>query len=334
MHRRTLTSFVTIAVVASTIFLTYRVAQAITLVPPTLEFGVDKGQVLKTAVKVYNEGTSVLTLFTSTANFKAADENGTPSFDDKNTTLDLAGWIGVTKGPITLQPGDRLEVPVTITVPADAEPGSHTAALFFGNQPPAAKGGSVVIESKVGTLILLRVNGDIREAASVAAFTVDGKKTLTHPPVNFSLRIANDGNVHIRPTGVVTIRNMLGGVSATLPINLAEGAVLPASIRHFMMTWKPDADRGSGFFQQLSSEAHNFGLGTYTAEADITYGQSKQNLIVSAKFTIFPWRLLTVLALGLILAILILVWAVKAYNRMIINRAEAQTGKTPRGQIK
>ncbi|MBI3572415.1 hypothetical protein HY091_02705 [Candidatus Kaiserbacteria bacterium] len=178
------------------------------------------------------------------------------------------------------------------------------------------------------------MNGDIREAASVAAFTVDGKKTLTHPPVNFSLRISDDGNVHIRPTGVVTIRNMLGGVSATLPINPAEGAVLPGSIRHFTMTWKPDADRGPNFFQQLSSETHNFGLGTYTAEADITYGQSKQNLIVSAKFTIFPWRLLTVLALGLILAILILVWAVKAYNRMIINRAEAQTGKTPRGQIK
>lgn len=300
-------------------------ARAITLVPPTLEFSANPGDTLKTQIKLFNESTGPITLFTSTANFTAGDETGTPKFDDVHADVDLAGWFTIPAGPLTLQANDRSVVDVTINVPKNADPGGHYAAVFFGNQPEnkAAGGGTVNISSKVGTLVLVRVAGDIREAASIKEFTAGGAKTMTRRPVIFNLRLHNDGNVHLRPTGSITIRNMMGGVAATLQINPDEGAVLPASTRHFSAQWNAEgqAERGN-FFREIKDEFRNFGFGTYTAEANIAFGQSKQNLIATAKFTIFPWHALLVIVIGIVALVFLITWLVTAYNRMIISRAQ------------
>lgn len=306
--------------------------KALTLVPPTLEFTANAGETKQTSIKIYNEGTSPVVVYTSAENFTAADENGTPNFIDTKDVTDLASWITVTPGPISMPAGDRLEIPVTIKVPTTADPGSHMAAVFFANQPGNPAPGTVAIQSKVGTLILLRVNGDIREAASVTEFTVDGKKMLSHRPVNFLLRISNTGNVHLRPTGTITIRNMIGGTATTVQINPNDGAVLPDSIRKFTTSWSKDGDiTAKNFFQQVAAEFQNFGLGTYTAQASISYGQTNQTLLATTKFTIFPWHLLLVICLGLIIIIFLFIWLVRSYNRMIIRRAEENIERRSHG---
>lgn len=307
-------------------------AQALTLVPPTLEFTANAGETKNTSVKIYNEGASPIVVYTSAENFTAADENGTPSFKEQKDVTDLASWIATTPGPISLPAGGRLEVPVTIKVPATADPGSHTAAVFFANQPGTPAPGTVAIQSKVGTLILLQVNGDIRAAAEIAEFKVDGQKTRPHRPVDFLLRVANSGNVHLRPEGTITIRNMIGGTATTLQINANQGAVLPNSIRKFTATWAKDGDGTTGnFFQEIGNEYRNFGLGTYTAEASLTYGQSNQTLVATAKFTIFPWHLLLVAFVGLVIVIFLIIWLGRSYNRMIIRQAEKNISRNTRG---
>ncbi len=305
-------------------------ARALTLVPPSLEFSVQKGETVKTEIKLYNETSQPQTLFPSTANFTAGDEDGTPNFDPDSKQVDLASWIKVDKASYTLDSNQQVTVAVTIAVPANADPGGHYAALFFGNAPAATTGSGVAVQSKIGTLVILRVEGQINESASVTSFVIKGqKKTLTRPPVSLEAVIQNQGNVHVRPEGTITIHNMIGGQTTSLVFNSARGAILPNSSRRFDVTWQKgtiDETPGS-FFHEVAAEWHNFALGTYTASLAVTYGTNQQALSSDVRFTIFPWQLLLVLLIIIVAVVILLTLGIRNYNAMIIKRAERGPGK-------
>lgn len=310
-------------------------AAALTIVPPSLEFSADPGNKIETKIKLFNEENDPISVFSSTANFAAKNEAGDPDFNFETAPTDLASWIDVGVGPYTLKPGDRLEIPVVITVPANAEPGGHYASVFFGTDPSIKPegGGQVSVRSLIGSLIILRVSGDVRETASIASFkTVNGKASFSRLPITFALRIANQGNVHIRPKGSIEIKNIFGGETARLTINEVNGAVLPNSIRQFAVDWQKSGrdSQGGNFFEELAAEWRNFAFGPYTATVALTYGQSSLTLQQTLRVTVIPWELLLTILLVLGIIIFFLVWGIKRYNASIIRRAEEQqSGQTP-----
>ncbi|MBI2984858.1 MAG: hypothetical protein HYY50_04515 [Candidatus Kerfeldbacteria bacterium] len=300
--------------------------QAISIVPPSLEFGVQPGQTVKTSIKLYNEEDRAYALFSSVSNFTAYGEEGEPTFDFAEQRSDLAGWIDVGAGPYTLKPGDRIEVPIEINVPPEAEPGGHYASVFFGTEPSPKQegGGQVAVRSLVGTLIILRVEGQVQESGSILEFKPTGSKSKSRLPVDLLLRIRNDGNVHFRPKGTVIVRNIFGGESARLTANDTNGAVLPDSVRRFEVTWqKPDSkDQSGNFFSEFGAEWRNFGFGPYTATATVMYGQSDLTLQATTQFTIIPWRVLLMVLVVLVILILILTVGLKRYNAAVIRHAQ------------
>lgn len=308
-----------------------RPAQALTLIPPNLEFSLQSGETIETKVKLFNETADSVTQYSSTANFTAKDETGTPAFLDEAVATNLASWITLEPGPFTLLPGERLEIHVTVAVPADAEPGGHYAAIFFSSLSPDTAGtGEVGISTKLGSLVLVRVAGAIREAGSIATFgSKDGATMFTRPPVDFLLRVANSGNVHIRPTGDITIRNSIGGTTATVPVNVTQGAVLPSSTRAFNLSWEKSANdtERENFFQEVAAEWRNFAFGPYTATVDLSYGAANDKTATAKlSYWILPWQLLIVTVVGLVALIWLLIWLVGVYNRAIISKA-TKSGK-------
>ncbi len=326
--RRVLFPVSLVAAVAILGFVAARPVEALTLVPPSLEFSGTPGQSIDTTVKLFNETNEAVTVTTSTANFGAKGETGEPDFAFDAPLADLASWIKTDVTSVTLQPRETVEVPVKIEVPVGAEPGGHYAGIFFGS---GGEGQSQLsIKSQLGSLVIIRVAGNIRETGTVTEFAAS-PKTHNRLPVDFFLRLQNSGNVHFRPKGFVTIRNMFGGVSATLPINPKEGAVLPNSIRRFDMTWNRNAssNKPGNFFQEIGNEMKNFGLGNYTADVVVTYGTENKTMASTTKFTIFPWRFMLVLLLVVILIIFLISLGLRSYNRMIIKRAQGSSSQNP-----
>lgn len=338
--RTTLGLSIALAILVS---LSFRAPQtsALTLIPPSFEDTATPGETISMTVKLFNETAESLELYSSTANFGAKDETGVPSFQPEIEKIGLASWITVTPGPFALQPGGRVEVPVEIKVPADAPPGGHFAGVLFSSQPPQpeAAGSVISVSAKLGMLVLLRVEGNINEAAAIAEFrTKDNKMTYTRPPVEFVVRVRNQGNVHVRPTGNVTIRNVLGGTTTAISVNPKLNAVLPSSIRRFNdekdVAWEKALDaagavkeissKGLGnFFQEVGREWKYFALGPYTASLSLTYGRANNKLITAeTTFWVFPWHILLVSLIVLILVILLLVWLIKRYNRWIVAQAQ------------
>ncbi|MFA6552951.1 MAG: hypothetical protein WCT27_00820 [Patescibacteria group bacterium] len=304
-------------------------AKAITLIPPMLEFGLTKGEPTKTTIKIFNETTSPVELYTEVKNFTASGDTGQPSFDFNETEqVGFSTWVTVQKGPITVNPGARFEVPVTINTPVNADPGGHYAAVFFTTSPPAD--GQVRIASKIGTLLLAQVSGDIKESGSIAEFnTISNKKGFTRLPVQYYTLFRNTGNIHLRPTGFITITNIFGKEQAKLAFNSANGATLPNSSRRYETTWdKQSVNESSGnfwsnFWNEYSNEKANFAIGRLTATLSVTAGTSNSVTDgASTTFWVFPWHILLVWLVVVILAVVLLIVGIKKYNQWIVKKSQ------------
>jgi len=62
-------------------------------------------------------------------------------------------------------------------------------------------------------------------------------------------RVENTGNVHFKPTGTLTIKNMFGSEVTT--INLTSQNVLPDSIRQLINEWDPGITSFGRYTEQI-----------------------------------------------------------------------------------
>jgi len=304
-------------------------ASAVTLIPPSLEIGLTPGQTTETKIKLYNETQNTIQLYTETRSFVAKGETGQPDFDFESEPIGLGNWIEVEAGPIVLKSGERYEIPVKINTPVDADPGGHYASLFFSSSPQDATGaGTVSIASKLGTLILGRVAGDVIEDGTITEFGLTGgKTTLNRLPVDFFTRFQNTGNVHLRPEGDIAIDSMFGKQVDTLEVNASKGATLPKSIRRYEVTWEKGQVKSSSgnfftkFFDEYANERNNFGFGKYTANLSVHAGTNSIDDSATTTFWVIPWHIIVVWGIVAILVIVILIFMIKRYNTWILKKA-------------
>lgn len=312
-------------------------ALALTVSPIKLELQGDPGKTVNSEFLLLNEQKEEKTLYASFENFEAQGETGAPNFIPGKEGL--AVWI-TAPAQITLKPAEQKTVSFSIQIPEDAEPGGHFAAIFWSTTPPQGQGGGqVAVGAKVGILVLLKVSGATKEGGGLLEFGSQNKqKFFSSPPITFIYRFQNSGSDRIKPDGEIKIKNLFGGVSATLDANKGQGNILPASIRKFTVAWtgeeeqetsgKRQATSGQeqkeGFFGMVKKEWSNFALGRYTAELNLKYGQDNKEANASYGFFVIPWQLLS--ALFVIVAVLgfIATIGIKKWDRWIIAKATRQ----------
>lgn len=300
---------------------------ALTVSPARLEVNGDKGTVVQNEFLLINEQDSEITFYTSSENFEAQGESGTPNFTSGKDGL--ATWIKVTD-KITLKKGERVKVPFSIEIPASADAGGHFAGIFLSTVPPqATDGGQVSVGAKVGMLILLKVNGPVKEEAGILSFNVKGnKRFLTSLPVDFEYRFNNNGGDRVNPKGDLIIRNSIGFETERLDANKNIGNILPNSTRKFDIRWGTEdapADSAS-FFDQVKYQTRNFALGAYFAKLDLKYGESGTDTASTLLF-VLPWQLLVVIVVILVILMSLLRISIKRYNKWIIKQARMAAGK-------
>jgi hypothetical protein len=245
---------------------------------------------------------SVTNRIPRTVKFKLTTEDLTGS-DDPLSPIKL---LGDAKGPyslknlinpeiseFSLETGEKITIPVTISMPSDVEPRGYYGAIIVSNEPEMLNGNQAINEaegrtrlvSRIGSIFLLRINGEGQESGSLEDFKVIGPKKLFYEsrPKGFEISFKNSGNVHLVPYGKITIRNIFGRVVEELPVNAY--FALPESIRYREVFW----EEGTG-------------LGRYTANLSLYkgYGSESDNETSSVSFWIIPWKILIVVFVGLV----------------------------------
>jgi hypothetical protein len=310
---------------------------ALTISPPMYELGGARGQDLRTGLKIFNETEKPGTFYFEVQNFSAQGEEGEPDFSQMDNEQGLATWIE-TPESIYVEPGELKKVDFTIRVPNDADPGGHYAVIFLSSSPPAKQGvGSVGMASKIGALVLLRIEGDVKEQGELIEFSIENSRfAYEHLPIGFSVRIRNNGTVHIKPAGTIKITNFFGKKTAEILVNIAKdpngklmpvGNILPQGARKFESIWTGSGSEKSpkGFLEKVKHEKDNFAMGRYTADLDLEYGLIERKSIKSQLvFWVFPWHLILAISSAVIFLMSLIIFCIKRYNKWIIKKATAE----------
>jgi hypothetical protein len=173
----------------------------------------------------------------------------------------IKDYLSVPQAKFDLNHAERVRIPVTVSLPKDAEPGGHYGSLLVSivsdpieiDSASGAKPGSVVV-SRIGTLFFVTTPGGIEHEGQLQKFsTIGDKKLYSTGPVTFGLVSENKGSVHLNPYGEIRIFNMAGNEVGF--VELQPWFVMPKSLRLREVIW----DR-------------SFLLGRYTAVAKINRG--------------------------------------------------------------
>lgn len=218
---------------------------------------------------------------------------------------------------VTIGSGETKQVKVTVNIPKDAAGGGYYGAVRFAPASVAGSGQTgATLSASVGSLILVRVPGNIKDDLQVASFDVrkgaDGPNGSSFFVSNKSLygvvRFSNKGNVQEQPFGKLLLKKG-NTVLQTSEINNTDprGNVLPDSIRRFSV---PLSKVGS--------------WGKYTIEGNFGYGTNGQLLTAKATFYVVPVALIIAIIV-LIIVILALIFglprAIRRYNERVLRRA-------------
>ena len=154
-------------------------AEGLLISPVSYQINIDPGSEHTDKVIVRNNYNETINFKLDTENFKQIDVNGTAQFEgtnelsDKNTSL--AKWITFDETEGSLQSGQTKYINFTIKVPEDASIGGHYAGIFAQkNQEAISKDNTAIgLSLKVGSLVMLTVNGDTKKEANISNLTFD-----------------------------------------------------------------------------------------------------------------------------------------------------------------
>lgn len=298
--------------------------------PVRFEIAGDPGETIAKEMVIINDDAIPVTLYSSYANFEAQGETGSASFVEP--TEGIGTWIK-TDESVTLIPGEQKKINFLINIPLEAEPGGHFGVIFWGTTPEnSLDGRQLAVGAKTGLLILLTVNGEIKEGGGLLSFsTVDEQFWYNTLPVSFTYRFRNDGSDRIKPAGKIKLRSFGFIPAGFIDANAVNGNILPNSTRKYSVDWQKysrskDFVEPSGtinkFFSDTRYQWKNFALGLYQAKLDLTYGVSNNQASESVLFFVFPWQLLICLIVIFTAVSFVGKKLIRRYNRYIIEKAQ------------
>lgn len=295
-------------------FLSERVVTAqglagLTLIPPKFELFANPGDIVSETIRVRNNSDSPYTVGVLVEDFSSAGEEGKVVLEEgeSDEVYSLKRWIEPGSENLVIQPGEEATLPFTISVPRDAEPGGHYASILFqigGGEPQP---GVTSVQHRIGSLILLRVSGDVVEEGEIESFSAPSYSQKG--PVTFELRVKNNGTTHIQPNGTIIITNMFGKKVDEIPLNGSN--VFPGSIRRMGTQW----------------EKENL-LGHYTATLVATYGQQNLPLTAATKFTVISPVAAIMLIVGVVAGLIFIASLISGRSRVLQALKILTTGKS------
>ena len=291
--------------------------QALEISPPIITLTVNPGQTLKIPISLRDVSSGNLVVTGQVNDFVAAGEDGTPKIlmdGTSDSPYSMSTWIAPMQN-LLLKPQQIQKLTVTMHVPTSASPGGHYGVLRFTGTAPELQGTGVSLTASLGSLMLITVNGKVKEGLSVAEFSVnkDGKKGtfFEGAPLNFVERLNNTGNVHEEPTGQVVVTDLFGKRLAAVNVNLERHNILPQSIRLFT-----EPLDGSVLGNKML-------FGRYIAKLNLTYGATTQQTLTAAfAFWVIPYRLIGAVLVSVVGGFFLLRFLIKRYNRYIISKVQ------------
>jgi len=261
------------------------------LEPAKIELTANPGHSSVTEMRITNRTNEALTYFVSVEDTKGSDDPTSPIvlMGSERGPYSLKDYLKSEVDTFTLKSGEQISLPVTISIPADAEAGGLYGSVLFESRSAGdtLTTGSRTV-SRLGALLFVRVPGDVLEDGALEDFRIGGGSSVffVQTPIDFEFLFRNKGNIHVNPYGMITVRNILG-----MTVGEAEVTpyfAMPESLRYRKVTWEHGA---------------LFGMYRATLELNRGYGDIVENRELT--FLVIPWKEMLIV-LGIILVVILL----------------------------
>jgi hypothetical protein len=166
----------------------------------------------------------------------------------------------------------KARIPVTVSIPENAEPGGYYGSVLFTTtskkNEEAVQQGAAAIISRIGVLFFVTVPGGQGYEGKLESLNTSATY-FTKGPIPFQMLFRNTGTMHLNPSGEITIKNMIGTQVETLVVE--PWFSLPDSLRLREVEWNRKAL-----------------MGRYTAEAVIKRGYGNEVDRMTVTFWVIP----------------------------------------------
>ena len=246
-----------------------------TISPYSYEYELNPGQEVTATIRVENMFTEDITVAIKPESLVAFGQEGQVAVTDEDPTFSIKDWIKVNKTQDLVKPKQFVYFDFKITVPKDADPGSHYGALTvqYVNNDKVVGGSGASIAQKTSAIILLRVPGDVKEELNLVYFQPE-KFFYTDPKFKLSALFENKGTVNLKPFGEINIFDIWGN-----------------KIKNIKITGKnilPDKKRI--FEEEFDMEDISY----FRAELNMFYGSTSQKTIFAqTNFIGINWPVLS-----------------------------------------
>ena len=286
--------------------------------PLPINLSAAPGTSVSTDIRIKNNS-QTQTIKVSLMKFSAYGESGKPALQDRGPGDDYFDWASFSPSVFTAPTGQWQTVKMTINIPKDGAFGYYYAAVFTPNNVKPTGKGNVLLGS-TAVLVLLDVqNPHAKRSLQIVSF-IAGKRFYEFLPATFSLKLHNNGNVHLLPHGNIFINRGSKQV-ASLIVNTQQGSVLPGTNRIYDVPWNDGfpvyaekqqggrtvLDNAGQPVSQLKWDWSKFSklkIGRYTAHLTAVYDNGTRDVPVDAtvSFWVVPWRIIAALVVTLGLA--------------------------------
>ena len=177
---------------------------------PNYSYTLNPGGQLADGLVIANQGTTPLDLALYAADAFTTDAGQLDLVTKGTTSTGVGAWVHAGRDRVTIQPGKSVEVPFTLTLPANAGPGDHVGGIVTSLTQAG-------VERRVALRIRLRVGGELKPALSVEKLHLDSPGTLNpfgKSDATLSYTIHNTGNAVLAARQSASVSGPFGRLRA------------------------------------------------------------------------------------------------------------------------
>lgn len=288
-------------------------------IQPRKDYNLNPGQSVEDTLAVTNRNTEVpLNLDLTVVDFQAHDDTGSPELmrdSTERTAWSLKNYIELPQ-QVTIDPGETVQIPITVSMPADIGAGSYYSAIEYSAVGERAEDQVNIAASGV-TLVFVKVPGQAKQQLTFeqfGAFVPDGGTGgsfkglfFSDTPKVMAYRLTNEGNIAEQPNAAIVIKNFSGEEVYTIEdANPKDQLALRGQTRRFDACINPEdvtqtTESGADINSVICGDTE-FSPGRYTAELTVLYGENgneTREITAKATFWVLPWWFIGLVVVGL-----------------------------------
>jgi hypothetical protein len=288
-------------------------------ITPRKDYTINPGQKLSDTLYLANLSTSqALTVSVKVINFQAANNSGTPKLliapNAPQTPWSLKPFITI-PSTVTVNAGEYINIPFTITIPANQGAGSYYSAIEYAAKSIAGQG-NVGVSASSASLIFVTVPGRTTELMKLIQYGAfipsadDQTGQFTNwffisQPKELAYLLDNEGNVAEQPSGTILVKNFRNKLVREITnANPNQSLALIDQTRRFeaciVAGQQPVQSPNGQIANVLVCKNPKLAPGRYTAELAVYYGLNgnpTQQIIATTTFWYLPYWFIIIILL-------------------------------------